>query len=64
MNFIKWFKYPIVFNNMTRQENGKFIMSYAGNLIQSFDPKRLLIDDSGHFLHPLDDSIFTKFKLK
>ena len=48
---------------MTRQENGKFIMSYAGNLIQSFDPKRLLIDDSGHFLHPLDDSIFTKFRV-
>ena len=39
---------------MVQGEDGKYSLSYAGNSVQIFDPKRLQIDETGHFLHPLD----------
>ena len=61
MNFVKWYKYPIVFNNITKIDESQYKITYAGSLEQIFDPKRLLMDNEGHFLHPLDDHKHLKY---
>ncbi|CAI2378625.1 unnamed protein product [Moneuplotes crassus] len=61
MNFVKPYKYPIVFNNFSKREDGTYEMRYAGDLKQVFDPSKLIMDEGGHFLHPLDNHKYLKY---
>ena len=61
MNFVKWYKHPIVFSNLAKLGPEKYQLSYAGDLTQEFHPSKLLMDDSGHFLHPLENHKHIKY---
>ena len=55
MNFVKVYKYPIVFQNLAKLDTNGYELEYAGNLKQQFDPSKLSLDQDGHFLHPLSE---------